>query len=157
VSIKLAGEFATPEKRPCETDRLALDYDENELEQAVKNLMQKPGLDAEIAAHLVDAYGPGATIVLEITDEKPPLASRITEEPPYLLAEVVYAARYEMAVKLIDFMLRRTQLAYRLKDHGDSIVQNVATIMARELGWSAETLAEEMIEFENACELIDSP
>lgn len=156
VSIKLAGEFATPAKRPCETDRLPLDYDENELEQAVKNLMQKSGFDAEITGHLVDAYGPGTRNLLEITEEKTALASAITTETPHLWAEVVYAVRYEMAMKLIDFMLRRTQLAYRLKDHGGSIVQNVAALMAKELGWSAETLAEEMIEFENACELVDS-
>jgi glycerol-3-phosphate dehydrogenase len=154
ASLKLAAEFATPAKRPCETDRLALDYDQNELERAVKDL-QKSGLNAESARHLVDAYGLGATKVLEITEEKPSLASRITTETLYLFAEVVYAVRYEMALKLVDFMLRRTQLAYRLKDHGASIVQNVAALMAKELGWSAETIAEELIEFENACELIE--
>jgi glycerol-3-phosphate dehydrogenase len=155
VSIKLAGEFATPAKSACETDQFALDYNQNELEQAVRGLMQKSGFDAEIAGHLVDAYGPGATKILAITEEKTSLASRITAEAPYLLAEVVYAVRYEMAMKLIDFMLRRTQLAYRLKDHGDSIVQNVSALMAKELAWSAETLAEELLEFESACELID--
>jgi glycerol-3-phosphate dehydrogenase len=155
VSVRLAGEFATPAKAPCETDRFALDYQRNELKQAVKGLMQKSGFDAEIAGHLVEAYGPGAMKVLEITEEKTSLASRITTETPYLLAEVVYAVRYEMAMKLIDFMLRRTQLAYRLKDHGGSIVLNVSALMAKELAWSAETLAEELIEFENACELID--
>jgi glycerol-3-phosphate dehydrogenase len=155
VSVKLAGEFATPAKSACETDQFALDYKQNELEQAVRGLMQKSGFDAEIAGHLVDAYGPGATKILAITEEKTSLASRITTEAPYLLAEVVYAVRHEMAMKLIDFMLRRTQLAYRLKDHGVSIVQNVAALMAKELAWSAETLAEELLEFENACELID--
>jgi glycerol-3-phosphate dehydrogenase len=155
VSVRLAGEFAAPAKAPCETDRFALDYQRNELKQAVKGLMQKSGFDAEIAGHLVEAYGPGAVKVLEITEEKTSLASRITTETPYLLAEVVYAVRYEMAMKLIDFMLRRTQLAYRLKDHGGSIVLNVSALMAKELAWSAETLAEELIEFENACELID--
>jgi glycerol-3-phosphate dehydrogenase len=60
-----------------------------------------------------------------------------------------------MALRLIDFMLRRTQLAYRLRDHGRLIVQNVASIMANELGWSAEALAQELIEFESECELID--
>jgi glycerol-3-phosphate dehydrogenase len=155
VSVKLAGEFATPAKSACETDQFALDYTQNELEQAVRGLMQKSGFDAEIAGHLVDAYGPGATKILAITEEKTSLASRITAEAPYLLAEVVYAVRHEMAMKLIDFMLRRTQLAYRLKDHGVSIVQNVAALMAKELAWSAETLAEELLEFENACELID--
>jgi glycerol-3-phosphate dehydrogenase len=155
VSVKLDAEFATPAKHPCETDRLALDYDQDELEHAVKDLMQKSGFDAEIGGHLVDAYGPGTAKLLEITDEKTALASRITTETPYLWGEVVYAVRYEMAMKLIDFMLRRTQLAYRLKDHGGSIVQNVAALMAKELGWSAERLAEELIEFDNACELVD--
>jgi glycerol-3-phosphate dehydrogenase len=155
VSVKLAGQFATPAKSACETDRFALDYRQNELEQAVRDLVQKSGFDAEIAGHLVDAYGPGATKILAIIEEKTSLASRITTEAPYLLAEVVYAVRHEMAMKLIDFMLRRTQLAYRLKDHGVSIVQNVAALMAKELAWSAETLAEELIEFENACELLD--
>jgi len=154
VSRKLASEYATPAQHECETDRLALDYDENELEQATNNMIQNQAFDAETVRHLVEAYGPGAAKVLEITGEKPPLSSKIIGEAPYLLAEVVYAARYEMALRLIDFMLRRTQLAYRLTDHGRSIIQNVASIMANELGWSAETLAQELIEFENECELI---
>ena len=155
VGIKLAGEFATPAKAPCKTDQFALDYNQNELEQAVKALMQRSGFDLEIARHLMDAYGPGAVKILEIIEEKSSLASRITTRLPYLLVEVVYAVRYEMAMKLIDFMLRRTQLAYRLKDHGGSIVQDVSALMAKELAWSAETLAEELLEFENASELID--
>jgi glycerol-3-phosphate dehydrogenase len=155
VSVKLAGEFATPAKAPCKTDQFALDYNQNELEQAVKDMMRKSGFDLETTRHLVDAYGPGAMRIPEIAEQKSSLASRITTELPYLLAEVVYAVRYEMAMKLIDFMLRRTQLAYRLKDHGGSIVQNVSALMAKELAWSAETLAEELLEFESACELID--
>jgi len=155
VSRKLASEYATPAQHECETDRLALDYDENELEQATNNMIQNQAFDAETVRHLVEAYGPGAAKVLEIADEKPQLSSKITGEAPYLLAEVVYAARHEMALRLIDFMLRRTQLAYRLRDHGRLIIQNVASIMANELGWSAETLAQELIEFENECELID--
>jgi glycerol-3-phosphate dehydrogenase len=155
VSRKLASEYATPAQHACETDQLALDYDENELEEATNNMIENQAFDAETVRHLVEAYGPGTAKVLEITGEKPPLSSKITGEAPYLLAEVAYAARYEMALRLIDFMLRRTQLAYRLRDHGRSIIQNVASIMANELGWSAETLAQELIEFENECELID--
>jgi glycerol-3-phosphate dehydrogenase len=155
VSLRLASEYATPPQHACETDRLALDYDENELEQATSKIIQSQAFDAETVGHLVEAYGPGAGKVLEIAGEKPPLSSKIADEAPYLLAEVAYAARYEMALRLIDFMLRRTQLAYRLRDHGRLIVQNVASIMANELGWSAEALAQELIEFESECELID--
>jgi glycerol-3-phosphate dehydrogenase len=155
VSRRLEREYANPAKHSCETDQLALDYSETDVEQAIHNLIQNSEFDADIARHLVEAYGPGATNVLEIIREDPQLSSRITSEMTYLWAEVVYAARYEMAMRLIDFMLRRTQLAYRLSDHGRSIVQNVACMMAKELEWPAETLAEELAEFEQACELID--
>lgn len=155
VSGRLAREFATPAKHACETERFALDYDEAELEQAVNNLIQISGFDAEIVRHLVDAYGPGAAKILEIAHESTQLSSRIAPEVPYLMAEAVYAARYEMAMRLIDFMIRRTQLVYRVRDHGRSIVRHVADLMAKDLGWSAETLEEELILFERECELVE--
>ena len=155
VSERLAREFATAAKHGCETDRFALDYDETELEEAVHNLIQNSGFDAEIARHLVDAYGPGATKILEIAEENTELSSRIVPGVPYLMAEAVYAARYEMAMRLIDFMFRRTQLVYRVRDHGRSVVRDVANLMAKELGWSAESLENELTEFERECELVE--
>jgi glycerol-3-phosphate dehydrogenase len=157
ASRKLASEFAIPEKRGCETARFALDYDEVELEKAVNDLIQSSGLDAEVARHIVEAYGPAATRVLEIIREKPQLSSKIVPELPYLMAEVVYAARYEMAMKLIDFMFRRTQLVYRVRDHGLSIVENVANLMGNELGWTPETVEKELGEFQKECELAEPP
>ena len=155
VSNRLEREYETPAKRGCETARLVLDYDQNELEQAVNSLIQSSGIDAEIARHLVEAYGPGARKVLEIVHENPQLSSKIAMETPYIMAELVYAARYEMAMRLIDFMFRRTQLAYRLRDHGRSVVQNLASVMSKELGWSAESLAKEMAQYEVECELVE--
>ena len=155
VSSKLAREFSTPEKHGCQTDQLVFDYDEDELEKAVNELTQNSGFDAETARHLVEAYGPGASKVLEIIRENPKLSSKIASETPYLMAEVVYAARYEMAMKLIDFMLRRTQLAYRLRDHGRSKQQSIAGIMARELGWPPDIVTRELVEFEQAYKLIE--
>jgi len=157
VSHKLAREFATPEKRGCETDRFALDYDETELEKAVNELIQNSGLDAEVARHLVEAYGPGTTRVLEIIRENPQFSSKILPEVPYLMAEAVYAARYEMAMKLIDFMFRRTQLVYRVRDHGQSVARNVGNLMGKELGWTAETTEKELRELEKECEIAEPP
>lgn len=121
----------------------------------MNSLIQSSGIDAEIARHLVEAYGPGARKVLEIVRENPQLSSRITMETPYIMAEVVYAARYEMSMRLIDFMFRRTQLAFRLRDHGRSVVQNLVNVMSKELGWSAESLAKEMAQYEVECELVE--
>lgn len=155
VSGKLEHEYMTPPKRGCQTARLVLDYNENELEQAVNGLVQKSGLDAEIARHLVEAYGSGAMKVLEIVGDNSQLSKRIAPETLYIVAEAVYAVRYEMAVRLVDFMFRRTQLAYRLRDHGRSVVQNLASVMAKELGWSAERLTKEMSQYEVECELVE--
>jgi glycerol-3-phosphate dehydrogenase len=155
VSNKLKREYATPPKSGCKTAQLVLDYDENELEQAVNNLIQNSGLEAETARHLVEAYGPDAMKVLQIVRQNSQLLSRIAAETPYIMAEVAYAARYEMAMRLVDFMFRRTQLAYRLRDHGRSVVQNLANVMSEELGWSSETLAKEMSQYEAECQLLE--
>jgi glycerol-3-phosphate dehydrogenase len=155
VSRKLAREFATSEKRGCETDRFALDYNEAELEETISELIRNSGLDPETARHLVEAYGTGAAKVLEIAHENPQLSSKFVPEAQYLMAEAVYAARYEMTMKLIDFMFRRTQLVYRVRDHGRSIARNVANLMGKELGWSSETLEKELEEKE--CEIAEPP
>jgi glycerol-3-phosphate dehydrogenase len=157
VSAKLALDFATPARRGCETDRYPLDYSETEVEEAATKLIEKSGFEVEIARHLVDSYGPGVEQILQITKEAPGLSSRIVPELPYLMAEVVYAARHEMALRLIDFMFRRTQLVYRLKDHGRSVVRNVAILMAREVGWPTESLEKELAAFESECGLVERP
>jgi glycerol-3-phosphate dehydrogenase len=156
VSDKLGREFATHPSHACETHRLRLDYDERELGRAVDSLIHDSGVEEDVAVHLVEAYGPDATNVLEIARENIGLSSRIAPEAPYLVAEARYAARHQMAVKLVDFMFRRTQLAMRLKDHGRSVARNVANEMAKELGWRPEILEREIIDYEKACALIEA-
>jgi glycerol-3-phosphate dehydrogenase len=155
VSRKLVREFATHPAHGCETQRLPLDYHERELARAVDNLIQDSGVEGDVAIHLVEAYGPDVTKVLDIVRENIGLSSRIVAEAPYLIAEARYAARHQMAMKLVDFMFRRTQLAIRLKDHGRSVARNVANEMAKELGWPPETLEKEITDFEKTCALIE--
>ena len=154
---KLAREFGTHEEHGCETDRLSLDYNENEVARAIAHLMQEPSVEHDVAAHLVEAYGPDASKVLAITHEKVGLMSRIVTGAPYLMAEARYAARYQMTMTLVDFMFRRTQLALRLKDHGRSVARHVANEMANEQGWTSEVLEMQLIDFERACMLIEAP
>jgi glycerol-3-phosphate dehydrogenase len=155
VSGKLSREFATHPAHACETHRLPLDYDERELAHAADDLTKDSGVESDVTIHLVEAYGPDATRVLEIARENVGLSSRIVPEVPYLLAEARYAARHQMAMKLVDFMFRRTQLALRLKDHGCSVARNIADEMAKELAWPPEILEKEITDFERACALIE--
>ena len=156
VSDKLSREYSTHPAHPCETNRLPMDYDRAEIGKAVEDLMDKSGIEGDVASHLVETYGPDSAKVMEITAEKVRLASRIEKGLPYLFAEAHYAAKYQMAMKLVDFMLRRTQIALRLRDHGLSVAGSVANEMADELGWSPERVAKEIVDFEKACTLIDA-
>jgi glycerol-3-phosphate dehydrogenase len=157
VAGKLAQEFATHEEHACETNRLPLDYGETEVADRVENLMQESNVERDVATHLVEAYGPDAAKVLEIARENVGLSSRIAAGAPYLMAEARYTAKHQMAMKLVDFMFRRTQLASRLRDHGRSVAGNIANEMAKELRWSPETLEKEMIDYERGCVLIEAP
>jgi glycerol-3-phosphate dehydrogenase len=156
VSDKLAREYSTHPSHPCETNRLPLDYNRAELPGAVENLMRTSKVERDVANHLVEAYGPDAAKVMESAAENLRLSSRIAIGLPYLYAEARYAAKYQMTMKLEDFMLRRTQIALRLKDHGRSAASSVAHEMADELGWSPATVAKEIVDFEKACVLVDA-
>ena len=157
VSAKLAREFATHPVHGCETQRLPLDYDESEIAPAIDRLRGEGGVESDVASHLVEAYGSEATKVLEIADESAELSSRISPGAPYLLAEVRYAVRCQMAVRLVDFIFRRTQLAICLNDHGRSVARKIGSEMAKELAWSPQTLERELTEFEEASELVEVP
>ena len=156
VSDKLARECSTHPSHRCETSQLRLDYDRVELSEAVEDLMHKSKVEGGMASHLVEAYGPDAAKVMEIATGNVRLSSRIDQGLPYLFAEVRYAAKYQMTMKLVDFMLRRTQIALRLRDHGRSAASSVANEMANELGWSPEMVAKEIVDFEKACTLKDA-
>jgi len=158
VSRKLTRDFGRRPARGCETQRLPLSNDETDVAHMIDNLTRESGVEREVASHLVEAYGgDGAVEVLKIAGESAGLSSRIVAEEPYLIAEARYAAKYQMAVKLIDFIFRRTQLAIRLKDHGRSVAGKLATEMAKELGWSTEDREKELIDFEKACALVEAP
>jgi glycerol-3-phosphate dehydrogenase len=53
-------------------------------------------------------------------------------------AEVVWAARRELALSLDDVLARRMRLAHELPDRGAAIAPKVAEILGTELGWDAE-------------------
>jgi len=156
VSDKLTLEHSTHPTHRCETHKLPMDYDKAQSRMAVEDLMQRSGIEGDVASHLMEAYGPDSRRVMEIAAENMRLSLRIEKGLPYLFAEAHYAAKYQMAMKLVDFMLRRTQIALRLRDHGLSAAQSVANEMAYELGWSPEMVAKEVVDFKKACTLVDA-
>ncbi len=97
------------------------------------------GLSAATLTHLLANYGAAAKGVLDIVASDPSLAERLIADLPYIQAEVIYACRYEMAMTPYDILARRTAITLEDRRRGLGIVDLVATLMAREGGWSPET------------------
>jgi glycerol-3-phosphate dehydrogenase len=95
------------------------------------------GLPTDTIPHLVAAYGSQYRDVLELADSRPGLKSRVAAGSPVIGAELVKAARNEMAITLADALIRRTPVG-ALGYPGDDAVARAADIVGGERGWSDE-------------------
>jgi glycerol-3-phosphate dehydrogenase len=94
-------------------------------------------LPANAIPHLIRAYGTRYEDVLALCRERPELAARVADDSPVIGAELVWAARSEMAVTLADAVVRRTPLG-ALGYPGNAAVDRAADLVGGELGWSSE-------------------
>jgi glycerol-3-phosphate dehydrogenase len=101
------------------------------------------GLPSDAIPHLVAAYGSRYRDVLNLGQDRPDWRARIAEASPVIGAELVWAARKEMAITLSDAVIRRTPLG-ALGYPGDAAVERAAQIVGDELAWSGERRREEM-------------
>lgn len=83
---------------------------------------------------LVYNYGSAYERLLELVAKEHSLRERVSPGSQVLRAEVVHAVRDEMAQKLADVVLRRTDLGSAGKPE-EGAVRCCADLMARELGW----------------------
>jgi glycerol-3-phosphate dehydrogenase len=106
----------------------------------------KLGLSEKTIAHLAKSYGSEALQVLKLIGEDASLAQLLIDDLPYIRAEVVHACRAEMAMTPSDVLARRTSITLEDYQRGLGVVETVAALMAKELGWSSgqrQTLIEE--------------
>jgi glycerol-3-phosphate dehydrogenase len=93
--------------------------------------------DPAVLAHLEQCYGAAHRHVLALMRGEPALAARVVPDLPVVLAQVAYAARAEMAVRLPDVIMRRTPL-YLSRSLDRSALTACAATLARELRWSSK-------------------
>jgi len=101
------------------------------------------GLPTDTIPHLIAAYGSRYRDVMAIAADHPDWRTRLAPDSPVIGAELVLAARTEMAPTLADIVIRRTPLG-ALGHPGDPAVARAAAIVGGELGWSEERRREEM-------------
>jgi glycerol-3-phosphate dehydrogenase len=114
------------EERPCITRQLKVHgYDESASEHG----------------HL-RVYGSDAEGVLELAAADPTLAAQLHPDLPYTAAQVVFAARHEMARTVDDVLSRRLRATFLNARAAIAMAPRVAELLAKELGrddsWRAE-------------------
>jgi glycerol-3-phosphate dehydrogenase len=125
-----------PPRPNCQTERLPIlgsaDYNEN----GDKALAQSYNLEADIAAYLNRTYGDQADKVAELAAAG--YATRLVANHPIIEAEVLFAARHELAERAIDILVRRTPLALLDTEAARQATARIIEIMTEECCWDEE-------------------
>jgi glycerol-3-phosphate dehydrogenase len=80
-------------------------------------------------------------------EDQPKLASKLDKELPYIKAEIVYATSHEGARSVDDVISRRTRLSFEAINHGVHLADEVASLIAPVLGWSAKERKESIAQY----------
>lgn len=103
-----------------------------------------PGaMDTAIAKHLSGSYGTLADRVAAIAQNEN-LGKRLAHGYPFLEAEVAYCARQEFCESAVDFIARRSRLAFLDTDAANSALPRVIEILAAEHKWDKARQKHEM-------------
>ena len=100
---------------------------------------------AGAATRLARNYGTRVDELIKAIDESPEEAEALGGSVDAIRAEVRYGVRKEMAVRLADIVLRRTDLGTAAYP-GDQPLRACAALMAEELGWTSAQTDEEINE-----------
>lgn len=117
-------------------------------------LLGGAGYDAEattatggLGAHLGERYGTEARFVADLITEDPSLAEPVVEGGEYLRAEVVYAARCELARNVDDVLSRRTRMRVFARDLSVKAAPEVGRLLQRELGLTDDEVARQVEDY----------
>jgi glycerol-3-phosphate dehydrogenase len=94
----------------------------------------------------LEVYGSDSEEIRSLIHENPKLSAKLHKDLPYSQAQVIWAARYEMARTIEDVLARRTRALFLDARAAMQMAPEVARIMAEELGrdlrWKEKQLAD---------------
>ncbi|MFA7664964.1 MAG: glycerol-3-phosphate dehydrogenase/oxidase [Burkholderiaceae bacterium] len=103
-----------------------------------------------LSAHLGERYGTEARFVSDLFEEDPALQRPIVDGLPYIEAEVVYAARHELARTVDDVLSRRLRARLMARDASAQAAQRVGEILQAELGLPPSETAKQIEDYRAA-------
>lgn len=132
-------------RRPAEarTDREPLPGGEAPDLDPFRERGLESGLPRDTVDHLVAQYGTEAAGIYNLARGDRRLGQRLHPKHPAIEAEVVHAARRELAQTVEDVLVRRIHLYFEAPDQGVGAARRVAELLATELGWNAERVTGE--------------
>jgi glycerol-3-phosphate dehydrogenase len=115
-----------------ETVQLAGGGITGDLRKEASNAAVEFGVELSTVEHLIDTYAGNYRVILELTREWEGLKRRLIEDLPQIQAEVLYAARNEMAITDTDVLSRRTRVDLLTRDQGQSCAERVRELLQQE-------------------------
>jgi glycerol-3-phosphate dehydrogenase len=95
----------------------------------------------------LEVYGSDAAEIRTLAQD-PKLASQLHPALPYIAAEVVWAARNEMARTVEDVLARRTRALFLNAAAASAMAEPVAKLLATELGHDAAWVTAQINDFQ---------
>jgi glycerol-3-phosphate dehydrogenase len=129
---------------PCRTASLPLVGAEGFDPANAKLLETRSSLEADVAQHLLRAYGGRAEQVAGLLAQVG--SARLAAGHPILEAEVVWAVRHELAQTALDVLARRTRLAFLDQAATKAALPRVVELLGGELGWDGARRRRELAE-----------
>ena len=97
-------------------------------------------------------YGSDAALIQDLAKTIPELSEKIHPDFPNILAEVIWAVRNEMALKVEDVLSRRIRMLILDAKAALESAEKVARLMASELGKEEPWIQEELADFRKTAE-----
>ena len=107
---------------------------------------------SESKTHLLNTYGSRYNDIVKMAGGDGELLSPLAPDSSVLGAEILHGVRNEMAQKLSDVVMRRTELGTAGKP-SDEAIARAADLMAKELDWSNEKKQAEIADYLNVYEI----
>jgi glycerol-3-phosphate dehydrogenase len=117
-----------------------------DVECTTKNLRIHGYMEDSTALGSLEVYGSDAEAIQELAKDQA-LAMQLHPALPYIAAEVVWAARTEMARTVEDVLARHTRALFLNADAAIAMAEPVATLLATELGRDEAWIATQVKEF----------